>query len=550
MLNWLQKMKNMFNKKNKTYTMEDLDLSEIKAYVKDLKVEQKLHKNITVINELLGESYDLSIREFKLAGGDIRGIIVFLSGMIESRALERLFHSLEIEIREVKKSTNKIKAAYKKGDLLEYLSQNILNNESLVKTNDFKEVFTDLTSGGSAVFLDGINEVLLCETRGYAVRSLEEPNNEIVIRGPREGFVENLYTNTSLIRKRLKIPNLWLEEMEIGDLSQSKVVIAYIKGLASEELLNEVKDRLKKIDIDTVLESNIVQEYLTDSWLSPFPQIIQSERPDRAVSCLVEGKVVILVENTPFVLMLPATLNMFLQAPDDYNDTFIVSSLIRLLRYFTFLVSIFLPGLYIAIANYNPELLPVSFLLRIASTREGVPFPLIVESLLMEGVFEILREAGLRLPMAIGSALSIVGALVLGEAAINAGLVSPPMVIVVAITAIASFTVPNYSMGLAARILRFGFLFLGGLLGMFGIQFGILLVLIHLCSLRSFGQPYFQPFAPLIWQDLKDTLIRAPWWSLGKRPVLMGGREPERQPPGQKPEKPSRIINSEEKNDG
>ncbi|MFW6006543.1 MAG: spore germination protein, partial [Halanaerobiales bacterium] len=415
------------------------------------------------------------------------------------------------------------------------------------KTNQLIKILNNISLGTSVILIDGFAETILCETKGPETRSIEEPTNEISIRGPRDGFVENIYTNISLLRKRIRTPHLWLENFKIGDLTKTEIAIAYIKGLASEELIEEVRSRLQKIDIESVLESGYLQEFLKDEPYTLFPLIERTERPDKVISCLTEGRVAILTNNTPFVLVVPTKYNMLLQTPDDYYEDFHIGSLIRILRHLAFIISILLPGSYVAIVNFHPELLPVGLLLRIASSREGVPFPVIVESLLMESIFEILREAGIRLPQAIGPAISIVGALVLGEAAINAGLVSPPMVIIVALTAIASFTTPDYTLANTARILRYIFILLGGTLGLFGIQYGFLLTAIHICSLRSFGQPYFSPFAPLIWQDLKDSIIRLFLWQHTTRPKLVGGKEPEKQDNNQKPKNPGEKEESEGK---
>ncbi len=529
--NFLNKIFNNKNKK-KIYSMENLDISERENAIKNMTVSASLENNLETIKELYGNSIDLNIRRFKVGANELPAALVYLSGLSSAGNIEELLKIVEVELLKIEElSGNKLYSTIK---------TRLLNNKKIQISNKFTEILSATTRGLSALLFDGISEVIICETEGFQIRSIEEPDNEIVIRGPRDGFVENIFTNTSLIRQRINVPHLWFEKMEIGSLSKTRVALGYIKGLASEELIAEVKSRLKKIDIDNVPESGIIQEYIHDSYLTVFPLIGRTERPDRVVSCLVEGKVCILTDNTPFVLLLPVYFSFFLQAPDDYYETFPIGSFVRVLRYISFAISLFLPGIYVAVINFHPELLPIDLLLRIAATREGVPFPVIIEALLMEGLFEVLREAGVRLPRAIGSAISIVGALILGDAAIQAGLASPPMIIIVALTAIASFTTPSITLGIAARILRFFFLLLGATIGLFGIQFGILLLLIHLSSLRSFGQPYFQPFAPFIWQDMKDSILRLPVWKFIKRPALLTGQEPQRQKKGQKPRKPDK----------
>jgi spore germination protein KA len=346
------------------------------------------------------------------------------------------------------------------------------------------------------------------------------------------------------LRKRIKTPNLWLEEYILGSLSRTKVGIIYIKGLASEELVQEVRQRVSRIKIDAIIGSGYIEDFIEDNPFSIFPLLFQTERPDRVAGCLLEGRVAIITENTSFVLVAPMDFTMLLQAPDDYYEKMYIGSFLRILRYFAFGISVFLPGVYVAVIVFHNELLQAQLLLRIAAAKEGVPFPVVAEVFLMEILFELLREAGIRLPRAIGPAISIVGALVLGDAAIRAGLVSPPVVIIVSLTAIASFTVPNFAFGIAARLLRFIFIFLGGAFGLFGIQFGGLLILSYMSSVRSFGYPFLAPVAPLIIQSFKDLAFRAWRWRMISRPLLLGVREPVRQPGDQQP-RPD--IDAEEK---
>jgi spore germination protein KA len=518
--------------KKKIVDFEDLDIDEREDYINELEFRSDLEENINMIKDLLGGSCDFNIRRFKLGAEEISGALIYMSGLTDTKSIEEILESLEMDLLKFQ-SFSKEKA---KASIYDTITNRLLNNKNIQESSKVNKVLNELSLGSSAIFINGISNAILCETKGFQVRNVTEPESEKVIRGPRDGFVENIFVNTSLLRQRIRVPHFWIQDFEIGSLSKTQVAMAYIKGLASEELVDEVRSRLEKIDIDTVLESGYLQGYLHDKSLTVFPLIMRTERPDKVVSCLVEGKVAILTNGTPFVLTLPTTFNMYLQSPDDYYELSPITSIIRMMRYLAYIFSILLPGLYVAVLNFHAELLPSKLFLRIAATRGGIPFPIVIEALIMGGLFEFLREAGLRLPKAAGSAISIVGALVLGDAAIKAGLASPPMVIIVAITAISSFTIPRIAFGLSARIFRFIFLFLGGTIGMFGIQFGIIILLIHLCSLRSFGQPYLQPFAPLIWQDLKDSLVRLPWWQLVNRPFLLGGREEQRQKGDQKPD--------------
>jgi spore germination protein KA len=324
-----------------------------------------------------------------------------------------------------------------------------------------------------------------------------------------------------MIRRRIKSPNLWLETMQLGTITQTGIGIMYMKGIVNDKLLTEVKERLSKIKVDEVQGSNTIEEWITDDNWTPWPTIFTTERPDVVAGNLLEGRVVIFVNETPTPLILPATWNQFFQTAEDYYLRWNMSSFLRLLRIFSFLITLLGPSLFIAFLAYHPELIPTPFLIALASQRQSVPFPIIIEALLMEFTFEVLREAGIRMPRPVGQAVSIVGALVLGEAAVSAGIVSNAMVIVVAATAIASFTIPHYAMTDAVRLMRFCMMILASLLGLYGIGLGLIVLVAHTCSIRSFGIPYLAPFAPFILADQKDSILRFPLPFLSKRPRLI-----------------------------
>jgi len=326
-----------------------------------------------------------------------------------------------------------------------------------------------------------------------------------------------------------------MKSMKIGSYTNTDVVIAYIEGLADHTLIEEVENRLQRIEIDSVLESGYIEELIEDNSYSPFPQLVNTERPDVAAANLLEGRVVILVDGTPFVLIAPISFFSLLQSPEDYYQRYMISSIIRILRFVFMVLSLLLPSLYVAVLTYHQEMVPTALLISVASSRESVPFPALVEALMMEVTFEALREAGVRLPKQVGAAVSIVGALVIGQAAVQAGLVSAPMVIVVAITGVSSFMVPHYTQGIALRMLRFPIILLAGTLGLLGVMLGVITIVVHLCTLRSFGIPYLTPIAPVKGRELKDALIRAPWWKMDTRPHLTGEFNSYRQSPSQKP---------------
>lgn len=374
---------------------------------------------------------------------------------------------------------------------------------------------------GQTLIVEAAGSIWAADTASRPGRMVEEPDAESGVRVPREGFNEQLDVGIALTRARLRHPGLRFEQRRFGTRTATRVVLAYIEDLVDPEILATVRSRLDRMRLDGVLESGYIEEFIEDSPFSPFPQTLRTERPDVVVANLLEGRFAILVDGTPFALVGPVVLTQLLTVSEDYYERSILSSWVRMLRYAAFVISLVLPGLYVAVTTYHQEVIPTSLLLSIAADREGVPFPALAEALLMETQFEVLREAGLRLPRAVGPAISIVGALVLGQAAISANLVSPAMVIVVAMTAIASFATPAFSIALAARLLRFAFTIAGAALGLFAMQAVAVLILVHLCALRSFGVPYLSPLAPLRLRDWTDVVARVPWWAMTRRPGFM-----------------------------
>jgi len=403
------------------------------------------------------------------------------------------------------------------------------------RVNMLADCIESISSGNPILLYEGENDGFSLGLAKWEKRGIEEPSAEAGIRGPREGFNESLQISTSQLRRIIKTPALKMQSMKIGDYTGTRVILAYIDGLAEKTLINELTNRLNRIKIDGILESNYIEEMIEDNPYSPFPQILSTERPDTACANLLEGRAVILVEGTPFCLIAPISFFSMIQSHEDYYQRFMVSTFIRLLRYVFLGISLLLPSLYVAILSFHQEMVPGTLLLSISASREAVPFPAVVEALLMEITFEALREAGVRLPKQIGAAVSIVGALVIGQAAVQAGLVSAPMVIVVAITGIASFMIPRYFAGIAIRLLRFPMMLLSATLGLLGIMMGIIAIVIHLCSLRSFGEPYLAPIAPLKRKELKDVLWRSPWWMMDTRPHFTGEFDLYRQSARQKP---------------
>lgn len=480
---------------------------------------QSLQKNIDEIKTTMGNSSDLVVREISIGlKGEIKACLAYTDGLVDIKVIqESIMESFLFELRKASLADD-----YPQQDnsLLKFLKENALSIGDVKDIKDFPSLYTSVLSGETVILVDGCDQGFAASTRGAEHRTITEPSVQTTIRGPKEGFSELLRLNTSLIRRKIKNPNLWLETRPVGKVTKTDCAIMYIKGIANDKVVEEVRTRLEKINIDSILESGYIEELIEDKTFTPFPTIYNTERPDSVAAGLLEGRVAILVDGTPFVLMVPALFVQFFQAPEDYfhRSDF---GLIRSLRYLAFFITLLGPGLYIAITTFHQEMLPPSLIISLAAQREGIPFPAFVEALLMEVVFEILREAGVRMPRAVGQAISIVGALILGTVATEAGLISPAMLIVVASTGISSFIFPSFNISISFRILRFVMMALGASFGLYGIYLGLTALVLHLCSLRSFGVPYMAPFAPFNLVDQKDSIFRLPWWMMVTRPRLI-----------------------------
>ncbi|MCX7903826.1 MAG: spore germination protein [Caloramator sp.] len=399
---------------------------------------------------------------------------------------------------------------------------NSLPSAHIQISEDFDEVIGSILTGYAVILIDGEDKALLIKAKESNARNVEEPPSESIIRGPREGFTESLLINLSLIRRRIPHKDLKFLFKTIGRYTKTQICIAYINSIASEKIVNEVINRLDNIDIDGIMDSGYISELICDHPFCPFQTIGSTERPDVACGKLLEGRIVILVDGSPFVLTLPYLFIESFQSCEDYYVNFIFASFNRILRLLGFILTTFIPSLYISLVNFHQELLPTPLVLSITAARNGVPFPTVVEAFGMIFLFEILREAGTRLPKPIGQAVSIVGALIIGDAAVTARFVSAPMVIITALTGITEFLIPQLTW--AVIIYRFLILFLSSFFGLYGMFFGILIMFIRLLSLKSFGVPYTLHTISLNPQDIKDTSIRGPWWAMKYRPIILGAK--------------------------
>ncbi|ANE48902.1 membrane protein [Paenibacillus swuensis] len=495
-------------KKSKSKSKPETGLLEYDfvTELKDKRFSTRLEENKKQIEALFKDSSDFVVLPFEVQGGK-KALAVFIDGLVSSQQVNAALEAIMIL----------------EGDepTIEKLAERSIPSGQMKTSSNYSEFLLAVLGGDTGILLEGDSSVLLLGLRGPSTRSVAEPETESVVRGPREGFIENLRTNTSMVRRKLKTPHLKMKALVLGKQTNTNIVISYLDQIADQAVVEEVEKRLQKIDIDAILESAYVEELIEDSVYSPFPQVQITERPDTVAASLLEGRVAIFVDGTPFVLIVPTVFWQYMQASEDYYERFWVTSLVRLLRYFLLVLSLTTPALYVAVTTFHQDLLPTSLMLSIAAAREAIPFPAVIEALLMEIIFESLREAGVRLPKAVGSALGILGALVIGQAAVTAGIVSAPVVIVVSLTGIASFAIPRYNAAIAVRMLRFPLMFLGATFGMYGILLGIFFMLGHMANLRSFGIPYLSPAAPLTLRDMKDTLVRAPLHLLNKRPKYM-----------------------------
>ncbi len=474
--------------------------------VKDIRI------NIRNYQELFSDCSDIKMRQMLLGKEmKVRCMIAYIETSVGNMMLEK---------SALGQTLNRL-CEIPSESVLACVEENSMGISDAAPMDTIEEAGDGMLSGDAILFVDGYNKALKIPDKGYPGKMVSDTESEKVIRGSNEGFTESVKMNTALIRKRIRSPKVKVKEKKVGVRSKTNVDLVYIEDLADPDLLKNIEDRLERFEIDGILDSGMVEQLTESSWYSPFPQFQTTLRPDRAAMSILEGRIVLLADNSPAALILPTDYNSFIQTSDDYYNRWEIASFTRLLRYAASFLAMVLPGLYLAVTNFHTQILPTSLLLSFASARQGVPFPGIVEILLMELAFELLREAGVRLPGAMGNTIGIVGGLIIGQAAVDANIVSAMVVIVVAFTALCSFAIPNEEFATAFRLLKFAFIFLCAFLGFYGFLLGLLLVLIHLSHLESFGIPYMTPFVSPGQgsKGERDSLIRPPAWVLNRRPV-------------------------------
>ncbi|AEY65775.1 spore germination protein [Clostridium sp. BNL1100] len=517
-------------------SMDTFDSEEFKNYFEECPgndeyleehVSDEIDNNKSIMKKIynIPENSDIVYREFNITVQDdnYQAFIVFIDGMTDSsiisnNILQPLMILSNIDIKQEVK------------DVGEFIFNRLIPFNQLKKVKDFKDVVSNINFGGCAVFVDGLEYAYTADTKKWEHRNVGEPNSETVIRGPQEAFNEQIRANTALLRKILKDKDLTIKGLTVGKRSNTPCAVMYIRDIANESLVREVLKRVKSIKVDYIFDSGELEQLLEDSTFLTAPQIFATERPDTVARMLAQGNIAVILDGSPYVLVMPATITEYLSTPEDINIRFPYVNFIRMIRIIGVIIALLLPGLYIAVTNYHQEMIPTNLLFAIEASREIVPFPTVIEIIIMEFSFELIREAGIRVPGAIGSTIGIVGGLILGQAAVSANLVSPILIIVVAITALGSFSIPSFSMSFSIRIIRFAYIILGSIAGFFGIGLGLLLNSLLLASSKSFGVPFLAPFGPITNGKYSDKLMRKPMWKQEKRPDYLNTKDIIKQP--------------------
>ncbi|SFS57549.1 spore germination protein [Paenibacillus sp. BC26] len=472
----------------------------------------EMDANIADLQALLTQTPDLITRRFLIKSTQERAALVYLDNMTDKVAIN-----------------NDVLRPLMHETVADAEIEHIITVGGIRTATDLYQIEQSVLQGTSVLFVDHSSTATLLDTHGWPQRAIEDPQMEASLKGAHQGFVETGCQNIALIRRYIPNRELKIKETSVGERGMTKLSILYLADVANPELLQELIERIDQIDIDAILSCGELEEFIEDNSYSPFPQFITTERPDSVASHILQGRLAIVIDKSPEVLIGPANFAMFFQTIDDYSNRWQVSSFIRMLRFLAFFITIFLPSFYIAVISYNFEVIPLRLLLSVGQSRASVPFPPVLEALIMEITLEMLKEAGIRLPAPIGQTVGIVGAIVIGQATVQAGVVSNIMVIVVSLTALSSFIIPNNDMSSAIRLIRFPMMLVAFIYGLLGVAIGMLVLLIHLITLESLGTPYFSPFSPLRFKDLKDSFIRLPIWKMTTRPLSARGIQSKKQ---------------------
>ncbi len=489
-------------KKLKQEAPAQIEAADNQASGNKTEENKTIDEVVSQVKEPFGSTEDLVTQMIELPADQSQIAFLYIESIIDKKLVQNQVINPLFEINE---------------DILRE-SFNKMAHLDLKKETDFTKAQSLLLQSNTLVFTEDTTCYYSIATPVKTERDITEPDNETIIRGAHDGFIESLSINLALIRKRLKTPKLTIKYLRVGNETHTTIALVYVDNVANPDYVREVERRIKSIEADAVYTPGNIEESIEDRPFSFFPQLLSTERPDRVAANLMEGRIALVYDTSPTAHIMPVNFFTFYQSVDDYNKRWIIGSFFRSIRLFSFFIAMGLPAVYIAIVSFHFEVIPFGLILLIKSSLEDIPYPPLFEALLMELTIELIREASIRLPTRIGSTIAIVGGLVIGDAVVKAGLVSNLMIIVVAITAIAAYIVPSNEMSAAVRILRFPFMIAAATMGFLGIIFGIMILLFHLCRLYTFGAPYFAPIAPFKWRDMKDAIIRAPYWMMNSRP--------------------------------
>lgn len=469
----------------------------------------ELSKDLALFKEIFKKDCILRVKNIKSRKGErFDCALVYLDGMVDSEQVNDAIIRPLLTVETKNES----------GNISDYLENQVLFARDVKKSGNVAKILSGILYGEAALLIDGSNEALNIDVKGFRTRGINEPEEERVLQGPREGFEEAALLNLAMLRRKLQTPDLCNEMIRVGRRSGTMVFICYLDSLADKRAVEELKRRIKKIDIDGILDSNYITEFIRDGKYSLFKTVGTTERPDTVAARLLEGRIAVVVDGTPMVITVPYLFSENFQSDEDYYLNFTVASIGRLLRYICFFLSISIPAVFIALVSFHTELLPTTLAIAISELRGGVPFAPFTECLIMIFVFEILRETGVRMPQSLGHTLSIVGGLVVGQAAVDARIISTPMLIVIALSGISGLMIPRLRG--AVFYLRLILLFLSALLGLYGFIIGISVVVMHIISLTSLGVDYTVSLRRADFQSLKDTVWRSPWNTMRLRPLF------------------------------
>lgn len=486
----------------------------------DIKVSSSIDENINILKDIfhLPVNQDVIIREFKIAR-EIEACVVFIDGMVDKSiiiqfTLPQLMDPCALD-------------GFEGECPIDFLEKNVLSIHQVVRMDNYQEIVPQVLSGLTVVFIDGCDECLVMESRGFEKRDISVPSTETVVNGAQEGFTENLRTNITLIRRIVKNEALVTEFKIISKTNNIIAALLYMEDITNKKIVDEIKRRVDSLNIDYISGSGMLEQLIEDKSLMLFPQVISTERPDRVASFLMDGKVALVCEGTPFALAMPITFFDLFHTSEDSNLRWQYGTFLRIVRLIGTLLALLLPGLWTALILFHQEMIPTSLLASIVISRTPVPFPFIVEFLLMEFSFELIREGGIRVPGITGNTLGIIGALILGQSAVSAGLVSPSLIIIVAVTGLGSFTIPNYSLALSVRIARFLLIGFGAFAGLYGVSVGFVILCALSLGMKSFGVPFFTSIAPET-KSSRDKIIRGPLHNQNQRPDYLNTQNEKR----------------------